>query len=147
MDRSISVQVSSLTDAASVVAGDNHTCAIRAAGGEVCWGSSSQGQLGVNPPVASSSVPVNVFSISGVAAIAGGGEHSCAITATDSVCWGDNGGTGDGNGLELRLDGASADPQTRHPDEDAGVSRLQRPQPPARIGEAGSARLDDSEDP
>ena len=32
--------------------------------------------------------------ISGVAAIAAGGQHSCAITAIDSVCWGDNSGNG-----------------------------------------------------
>jgi alpha-tubulin suppressor-like RCC1 family protein len=40
------VQVLSLTDAVSVEAGAEHTCAVRANASAVCWGSNDFGQLG-----------------------------------------------------------------------------------------------------
>jgi alpha-tubulin suppressor-like RCC1 family protein len=76
---------------ASLAAGDNHTCALSDAGGVKCWGANASGQLGdgskVNP---SSPVDVNGLT-SGVAAIAAGEAHTCALTTAGGVkCWGKN---------------------------------------------------------
>ncbi|MCL2825403.1 MAG: RCC1 repeat-containing protein, partial [Polyangiaceae bacterium] len=69
----------------------NHTCAITAAGGVMCWGYNATGQLGDNSKV-NSLVPKAVTGLdSGVKAIACGGNHTCAITSTGhAMCWGHN---------------------------------------------------------
>jgi len=35
------------SDIASISSGDRHTCAVTTAGGATCWGSNSNGRLGV----------------------------------------------------------------------------------------------------
>jgi alpha-tubulin suppressor-like RCC1 family protein len=69
------------------------------AGAVKCWGSNSNGQLGDGTAVTRSSAVDVSGLVSGVAAIAAGHDHSCALTTAGAMkCWGDNyhGQLGDG---------------------------------------------------
>jgi alpha-tubulin suppressor-like RCC1 family protein len=72
-------------------AGSEHTCAVVVAGGVKCWGANSSGQLGDGTNV-NRNTPVNVSGLSGgVAEIAAGSEHTCAMATGGAVaCWGAN---------------------------------------------------------
>jgi alpha-tubulin suppressor-like RCC1 family protein len=87
------------SNVAAIAAGDFHTCVVTVAGGASCWGGNGGGQLG-NNSTTNSNVPVAVQALvpltvpavasSGVV-IAGGHEHSCALTSAGGVqCWGYN---------------------------------------------------------
>jgi len=84
-----------LTGVTAIAAGDRHTCAI-VNGSVLCWGSNSDGQLGVGTPPASCdqyqcNSPVQVPGLTGVTAITAGVYHTCARLNTGSVlCWGSN---------------------------------------------------------
>ena len=83
----------------AIAAGQYHTCAVTAGGGVVCWGYNEHGELG-NGTTADSLTPTPVSGLgSGVAAVAGGGYHTCALTTGGAAsCWGANwdGQLGDG---------------------------------------------------
>lgn len=104
--------------AASVVdvaAGLNHTCALLSGGSVRCWGENTSGQLGDGGKTMRIA-PVDVSGLgSGVAALAAGAGHTCALMSAGGVqCWGENfsGQLGDGTTISrltptqvIKLDG------------------------------------------
>ena len=85
-----------LSGIASIAAGESHTCALSTTGAVYCWGDNFAGDLGNNSGT-ESNVPVQVVGVggsgllSGIASIAAGEMHTCAVGTTGEVyCWGDN---------------------------------------------------------
>lgn len=88
-------------DVVQIAAGGNHTCAVTPVGGVKCWGWNNYGQLG-DGTATNRSVPVDVIGLSsGVASVAAGYFHTCAVTTGGAAkCWGrgSEGQLGDGAG-------------------------------------------------
>ncbi len=90
--RQRSVAVVGLANVVQVSAGAQHTCALDRGGFVWCWGQQEQGQLGnghrAREPVR---LPALVQGVNGVAALASGENHTCALRRDGSVvCWGSN---------------------------------------------------------
>jgi hypothetical protein len=84
--------------ATAIAVGLGHTCAITSAGGVECWGYNGHDELG-DGQNGNSVTPVDVVGLHhGVAAIAAGVRHSCAVTSAGGAkCWGyGRGPLGDG---------------------------------------------------
>ena len=106
----VPVQVSGLTDVASISAGNGHSCAVTSAGAAWCWGAGGHFQLG-HGQAAASDVPVRVVGpegdghLTGVTDIsannmpASSAGYTCAATSDGSAwCWGSGGGAFTGGG-------------------------------------------------
>jgi alpha-tubulin suppressor-like RCC1 family protein len=85
-----------LSGIASIGVGYWHTCAVTTTGAVDCWGLNDYGELG-NNSTTDSDVPVQVEGVggsgllSGIASIAAGWRHTCALSTTGAVyCWGGN---------------------------------------------------------
>ena len=83
-----------LSDAVAIAATAYSTCAIRATGAVVCWGSNGNGALGIGASPTTTTLvaqPGTAVAISNARTIAGGGETFCATNASRAVmCWGSN---------------------------------------------------------
>lgn len=81
--------VEGLTDATAVIAGQKHTCALRAGGTVACWGSNLVGQLGAGP-IADTNRPTTVSGLTDVAQISTNTTTTCAAKRDGTVwCWGE----------------------------------------------------------
>jgi alpha-tubulin suppressor-like RCC1 family protein len=84
------VIVESLSNAVSVTAGRDHTCAVLSDGGLMCWGANGYGQLG-DGSTADRQSPVQAAVGDSVRSVSAGGMHTCAALFGGSVnCWGYN---------------------------------------------------------
>jgi alpha-tubulin suppressor-like RCC1 family protein len=105
--------VAGLTGARDIAAGEGHTCALGGHdddGAVSCWGRDDHGQLGDGRTVDQPSpiaVPLPDLGPAGAAAVAAGGEHSCALARDGRIfCW----GRGDRGQLGSDSPAASAPP-------------------------------------
>jgi alpha-tubulin suppressor-like RCC1 family protein len=74
----------------SLVANDDHTCAILSGGTVDCWGANSDGELG-NGMVVNALTPTAVETVTQVKSLAAGSLHTCALLPGGAVdCWGEN---------------------------------------------------------
>ncbi len=105
------ILVSGLKEVVAIAAGEEHSLALLESGTVMAWGDDTFGELGDDSPggpencgthkkpEACSKVPVSVSGLSGVVAIAAGGDHSLALLKNGTVmAWGDgeSGELGDG---------------------------------------------------
>jgi alpha-tubulin suppressor-like RCC1 family protein len=85
------VPVVALTDAVSVTTGSEFSCAVRKGGAASCWGVNYRRQLGLGDtsPPDSVSTPVPVTGVAGIAQLAAGDDHLCALLPGGKIsCWG-----------------------------------------------------------
>jgi alpha-tubulin suppressor-like RCC1 family protein len=97
-DQPLPNAITGITDAAAVaVAGEDHACAIVAAGAVECWGNGTNGQLG-NGGTDPSDTPVPVTGLTGATSIAAAYDISCVVVPGGVIkCWGGVGPTGQSN--------------------------------------------------
>ena len=92
LERTVPTRVPGLDPGVVALAvGDEHACALNSSGGVKCWGANGDGQLGIGSTVEQyASTPRDVVGLaSGVARIAAGDRHTCALTTSGAVkCWG-----------------------------------------------------------
>jgi alpha-tubulin suppressor-like RCC1 family protein len=106
-DRSVPVPVSGLTSGvAAIAAGGQHTCVVTRRGAVRCWGRNLAGQLG-DGTTRTRIRPTALSALAhGVAEVAAGRNHTCALMRAGRVlCWGDDGygQLGDGKRADRRL--------------------------------------------
>jgi alpha-tubulin suppressor-like RCC1 family protein len=91
--------IEGLTDAIQIAGTLSTTCALRANGQVVCWGSNTAGLLGIGSYQQPEDKVVRVIGLENVVHIAGARWHMCAALGSGGVaCWGANqeGQLGDG---------------------------------------------------
>jgi alpha-tubulin suppressor-like RCC1 family protein len=85
------VQVPGLSGIVQVGVGDEHACALRNDGTVWCWGDESNGKLGNGVAFGTTFQPQRVIGLTGIAQIAVGANHACALRNDGIVfCWGAN---------------------------------------------------------
>ena len=97
--RTSPTQVTGLTNATTIAAGNDHTCATINNGSAQCWGWNPYGQLGDGTEYTQRTTPKPVTGLIDVTTITAGGLYTCAtITNNTAKCWGSNveGQLGDG---------------------------------------------------
>jgi len=95
-----------LSGIVAVTGGGYHSCALTSSGAVKCWGTNSSGELGHGLSVAESTSPVNVRTsssdsspLTGITAVAAGGNFNCVLTLTSTLkCWGQGADGQLGNG-------------------------------------------------
>jgi len=94
------VSPTGISSVSSIAPGNSHTCFLLDSSNTVkCTGVNSAGQLG-DGTTTNTTTPVQVSGLSGVAALATGYDHTCALLSDKTVkCWGENddGQLGDGS--------------------------------------------------
>jgi alpha-tubulin suppressor-like RCC1 family protein len=96
------LEVTGLSGAKQLAAGQQFTCAVMADDSAACWGKGSAGQLG-NGTMTFSTSPSPVSNLANVKQVACGFTHACAVQLDGAVwCWGNNdyGQLGDGSMTE-----------------------------------------------
>ena len=97
----VSVDLPADFEAIDIDAGQDHTCAVSRDGDVYCWGSNSDGQLGIGTTV-SSSLPSMAQLPAGVRAlsVSAGSSHTCITTQSGDVyCWGNGADSQTGESL------------------------------------------------
>src|SRR5439155_6918130 len=84
--------VRNMTNAAKLVTGGFHTCAVLTDQTVQCWGRNQDGQIGNGDATTDVGLPTAVLGLGGPVADAfGGGYHTCApMSDTTVMCWGRN---------------------------------------------------------
>jgi alpha-tubulin suppressor-like RCC1 family protein len=92
VNRRLAEPIAELADGVwTVAASADHTCALLEDGTVRCWGRNTHGQLGLGNTATRVAHPTAVPGLTGVAAIACGALHTCALTAAGTLyCWGAN---------------------------------------------------------
>lgn len=92
------VQVAGGVRFTSIVAGEEHTCGVTAAGAAHCWGDNYAGAAG-NGTITPAAVPVPVSGGITFRSLTAGGGFTCGVSTTDEAyCWGDGRNLGNGTG-------------------------------------------------
>jgi alpha-tubulin suppressor-like RCC1 family protein len=104
-ERPTPVEALGMSDVAFVANGDEHTCALTQSRSLWCWGANADGQLGTPEVNGNQLTPAPVGTITSVAEVASGDEHTCARKPDRTIwCWGYNasGEVGDGTTDDAR---------------------------------------------
>lgn len=84
-------KVPELEDVISVASGQHHTVVLKENGTVLSWGENKFGQLGLDPVLLNSFVPMEVFSHEGLEKVYTGWTHSAAVTKNGEIfSWGRN---------------------------------------------------------
>ena len=90
INRLVPTRVLGLTGAVQLTGGGVHSCALRAGGDVLCWGSNIQGNLG-DGTTTTRLVPTPVPALADVVEIRAAGGYTCARLGSGGVrCWGTN---------------------------------------------------------
>jgi alpha-tubulin suppressor-like RCC1 family protein len=106
--------VAGLTGVSQIATGSYFTCALLKGGTVSCWGDNQYGELGNPTGIGTynpTATPTPVAALSGVAQIAAGGDHTCALMTDGTVtCWGWNDHGELGNTTNVETDNGNPSP-------------------------------------